>query len=256
MRTFVVFPIANEESTIEKLLINILAQPVENITAVPVMDSYSKDRTQKIVEGMQARDPRVQLLFHPKSTGAVSCYLHGFRYAVSAGADYVIEMDGGGSHDPAEIPEFIRLLDAGNDCVFSTRFALGGGIVGHPLKRKLISKMGTILANAVLGTSLTDMTSGYEAFRADVLKAMDEQVGFDKILSLDRAGHFIQTEIRYYCSRLKYCEKPIIYAGSSTQLKNHTIINSLKALFILYRKPPITLQRSGAAGKREKKPIS
>jgi dolichol-phosphate mannosyltransferase len=218
-----------------------LDQPVPDLNVLPVMDSYSRDMTRNIVEDLFARDPRIQLLINERSTGVVSCYLHGFRHAVKMGADYVIEMDGGGSHDPKSIPEFVRRLDQGYDCVFSTRFALGGRIVNHPLRRRLVSKIGTILANGVLGTHLSDMTSGYEGFRASVLRAIDEQIGFDEILSLRQASHFIQTELRYYCCRLRYCENPIIYVGSTSTLRNRVIINSLKALFLLRRRTPIFL---------------
>jgi dolichol-phosphate mannosyltransferase len=241
MRTFIVMPIANEESTIEALLSDILCQNIPDITVLPIMDAFSKDKTRLLIENFQEKDPRVQLVYHQKSTGGVSCYLHGFREAGKRGADYIVEMDGGGSHDPKEIPAFIRLLDQGNDCVFSSRFMEGGGMVNLPLTRRLISWGGTHLSNFVLGTRLTDMTSGFEAFRAPVLRAIDVQIGFDNILSLRQASHFIQTELRYYCGRLKYAEKPIIYKGSTSTLTNQTVINSLKALFELKNRPQVIL---------------
>jgi dolichol-phosphate mannosyltransferase len=241
MKTFIVMPIANEESTIGALLSDILSQGVPDITILPIMDVFSKDKTQTIIENFEKKDPRVQLVFHHKSTGVVSCYLHGFREAEKRGADYIIEMDGGGSHNPKEIPDFIRLLNQGNDCVFSSRFMKGGGMVDQPLKRRLISWGGTVLSNLVLGTRLTDMTSGYEAFRAPVLWAIDEKIGFDNILSLRQASHFIQTELRYYCARLKYAEKPIVYKGSASTLNNRTVFNSLRALFALKGRPRVSL---------------
>jgi dolichol-phosphate mannosyltransferase len=235
-------PVANEEATIEALLSGILSQGIEPITVLPVMDAFSKDSTLTLVEKYQNGDPRVQLIFHNASTGGVSCYLRGFREAVQRGADYVIEMDGGGSHDPVEISDFIRLLDEGNDCVFSSRFTKGGGMVGFPFKRRLLSWGGTLLSNLVLGTGLSDMTSGYEAFRAPVLRAIDEKIGFNNILSLRNASHFIQTELRYYCARLTYTEKPIVYKGSTSTLRNQTVVNSLKALFALKNRPQVTAE--------------
>jgi dolichol-phosphate mannosyltransferase len=239
VKTFAVMPVANEEATIEALLTDILHQGIESITILLVMDAFSKDKTLTLIENFQKREPRVQLVFHDASTGVVSCYLRGFREAVKRGADYVVEMDGGGSHDPAEIPDFIRLLDQGNDCVFSSRFMQGGGMVDHPLKRRLISWGGTVLSNLVLGTRLSDMTSGFEAFRAPVLRAIDEKIGFDNILSLRNASHFIQTELRYYCARLSCAEKPIVYKGSTSTLRNQTVVNSLKALFLLKDRPQV-----------------
>jgi dolichol-phosphate mannosyltransferase len=241
VKTFIVVPVANEESSIEALFSGIFRQGVPDITVFPVMDGFSKDKTQALIETFQKKDPRIQLVFHHTSTGVVSCYLHGFREALKQGADYVVEMDGGGSHDPNELPDFIRLLDQGHDCVFSSRFTKGGGMVNQPLKRRLISWGGTRLSNLVLGTNMSDMTSGYEAFRAPVLRAIDEKIGFDNFLSLRKASHFIQTELRYYCSGLNYAEKPIVYKGSASTLTNQTVKNSLKALFMLKNRPKVFL---------------
>jgi dolichol-phosphate mannosyltransferase len=239
LRTFIVMPVANEEPTIETVLSGILRHGIEPITILPVMDRFSTDGTLALVEAFRKKEPRVQHVFNKESTGVVSCYLHGFREAVKRGADYVVEMDAGGSHDPAEIPEFVRLLDMGNDCVFSSRFIRGGGMDDHSIKRRLISWGGTVLSNIVLGTRLTDMTSGFEAFRAPVLRAIDDKIGFDNILSLRNASHFIQTELRYYCAGLTCAEKPIVYKRSTSTLRNQTVINSLKALFLLKGRPQV-----------------
>jgi glycosyltransferase involved in cell wall biosynthesis len=235
----VVMPVANEEATIQKLLTDILKQPYRNMTVMPVMDSYSKDRTQEIIESMQKKDPRIQLLYNKNSTGVVSCYLYGFDQAIRNDADIIVEMDGGGSHDPVEIPKFVEPLEQGYDCVFSTRFRGTGGFKNHPLKRRLVSRGGTWLANAVLHTSLSDMTSGYEAFRRPVLQAIRDQVGFSNILSL-QASHFIQTELRYYCAKAKSKEVPIVYTGSTSTLKNSTIYKSLLLLFELKSRKPVS----------------
>ncbi|MDQ1328017.1 MAG: dolichol-phosphate mannosyltransferase, partial [Candidatus Poribacteria bacterium] len=213
------------------LLNSILCIGIPEIHIVPVMDSYSKDDTYDIVNRMSKGNPNIHLLFHEKSKGVVSCYLYGFKYALQQNADYIIEMDGGCSHDPKEIPNFIKYLDEGYDCVFSSRFMTGGGIENHPLYRRLVSKYGTILANLVLGTKLSDMTSGYEAFRREVL----EKIDLDNMLSIN-ISHFYQTEMRYYCSKFNIYEIPITYKGSKSSLKSKTVFKSLRALFILKKR--------------------
>ena len=161
-KILVVMPVANEEDTIGKTLSDLLDLNMPNLDIVAVMDNYSTDRTKEIIERLQQNEPRIYLLYHEQSTGAVSCYLHGFKYALEKGADYVIEMDAGGSHDSKEVPNFVKYLDEGYDCVFGSRFMNGGGIENQPFHRRSLSKCGTILANLVLGTKLSDMTSGYE----------------------------------------------------------------------------------------------
>ena len=219
-------PVANEEKTIEGVLKEILGLPYDNLHIYPVMDSYSKDNTRSIIERMASEDPRIKLIFHKESRGVVSCYLYGFKKALEDGAERIIEMDGGGSHLPSEIPQFIENLDKGYDCVWGSRFVQGGDISNHPLYRRILSSGGTVLANLVLGTKLKDMTSGFEAFQRKVLEAMD----LDAFLS---RGHIYQTEMRYYCRNLNTVEVPIHYIGSESSLKMKSVTEAFKVLFML-----------------------
>ena len=80
------------------------------------------------------------------------------------------------------------------------------------------------MSNLVLGTELKDMTSGFEAFQAHVLRKLD----FTKFLS---KGHMYQTEMRYYCRHYKCKEVPIHYIGGSSSLKFHSVIEAIDILF-------------------------
>lgn len=220
-------PVANEEETMRDVIDSVMALDHDNLYLYVVIDAFSKDRTEEIIrEAEKDYNGRVKCLFFKKSSGCVSCYLYGFTKALEDGAEYIVEMDGGGSHDPQSIPDFIKKLDEGYDCAFGSRFVEGGGIYNHPLYRRLLSAGGTILANLVLGTKLKDMTSGYEAFRREVLENMDLR----KILS---RGHMYQTEMRYYCRNYNICEVPITYIGSTSALKFKTVIEALVILFML-----------------------
>ena len=135
-------------------------------------------------------------------------------------------MDGGGSHRPEEIPQFMDRLKEGYDCVWGSRFMPGGDISDHPWYRRLLSSGGTYLANLVLGTRLRDMTSGFEGFQRHVLESLD----LDRFLS---KGHMYQTEMRYYCRNLKTVEVPIHYRGGASSLKWKSVAEALKILFQL-----------------------
>ncbi len=224
-------PVANEEGSIGGVLNEILNLPYDNLYIYPVMDAFSRDRTEEIIRGMEQQNDRIRLIFHEKSKGVVSCYLYGFQMALKDGAERIIEMDGGGSHLPAEIPQFIEKLDEGYDCVWGSRYVAGGDISNHPLYRRLLSSGGTILANLVLGTKLKDMTSGFEAFQRPVLDALD----LDAFLS---TGHMYQTEMRFYCRNLHTVEVPIHYIGSESSLKFKSVKEALHILFRLKKYEP------------------
>ncbi len=227
-KTIIVMPVANEESTMGQILDEILELPYDNLYIYPVVDSYSKDRTEEIIREKEKSCDKVKCIFYRESTGVISCYLEGFRQALADGAERILEMDGGGSHKPAEIPQFLEKMEEGYDCVWGSRFMEGGSMKEQPLYRRILSQGGTFLSNFVLGTRLKDMTSGFEGFQREVLESMN----LDRFLS---TGHMYQTEMRYYCRNLRTIEVPIHYVGTASSLKGSSVTEALKLLFQLKR---------------------
>lgn len=188
----ILIPVANEEKSIKEFTDSLL-QHCESLsdydfTIHYIMDSYSKDKTQMILETQY--DENVQVLFHKESTGLVSAYLYGYKHCVKMNFDYIIEMDSGFSHKPEHLKEFLEGLDEGHDAVFGSRF-MKGSIYETTLFRKFVSKMGTVLCNTMLGTDYKDATSGYQAFKRQTLVDFN----FDNFIS---TGGMFQTEIKFY----------------------------------------------------------
>lgn len=239
-KTIIVMPVANEEESMGSVFEEILALPYDNLYVYPVIDNFSKDRTEEIIRDYEAKTGRVKCIFYKESRGVISCYLEGFRRALADGAEQIIEMDGGGSHSPKEIPQFIDNLEKGYDCVWGSRFVAGGDISNHPLYRRILSSGGTTLANVVLGTKLKDMTSGFEGFQRKVL----EEMNLDQFLS---TGHMYQTEMRYYCRNLHTIEVPIHYIGGSSSLKFKSVKEALRILFQLKKHEKYVMRKGDAA---------
>ena len=227
-KTIIVMPVANEEDTRERIRDEILALPYDNLHIYPVIDSYSKDRTEEIIRRKAAENDKVKCIFYRESRGVISCYLEGFRQALADGAEQIVEMDGGGSHLPAEKPQFLAKMEEGYDCVWGSRFMEGGSMRRQPLYRRILSQGGTFLANLVLGTRLKDMTSGFEGFQRKIL----ENMNLDAFLS---TGHMYQTEMRFYCRNLRTVEVPIHYVGTASSLKSSSVTEALRLLFQLKR---------------------
>ena len=193
--------------------------------SILIKDTTREER-EKIIRQAAESNPRIKLIYYKESRGVISCYLEGYRQALLDGADRIIEMDGGLSHDPRQLPMFMEKLDEGYECVWGSRFMKGGGVSDLPFYRRVLSSGGTLLSNLVLGTKLKDMTSGYEAFQRHVL----ENINLDQIMS---TGHMYQTEMRFYCRNLNWVEVPIHYVGSSTGLKASSVKEALSILFKL-----------------------
>ena len=222
-------PVANEEETIAGFLTGLLKEIsglAYDFRVYVIMDAFSRDHTFAILQELAAGDLRLEPVFYEQSTGVASCYLHGLELGLAEGCDYLIEMDSGGSHPPAKIKDIVAALDQeGFEVVFMSRFLPGGGIRNLPAYRRLVSRGGTLLANLWLGMNLSDATSGFEGFTAEMLK----RLRLDAFISY---GGIYQTEMKYYCvsQGCKIKEIPFTYLGAKTSFKPKWLWIALKTL--------------------------
>jgi dolichol-phosphate mannosyltransferase len=223
----IVVPLANEALTVSQFLARILAQLGPGEAVYCVVDRVSTDNTRELVEETAARDPRVVCVWAPENTCVVDAYFRGYRQALSAGYHWILEMDGGFSHLPEEIPRFRRAMTAGAEFAPGSRFMPGASYRGG-LLRRVVSRGGTWLANALLGTRMSDMTSGYECFARPAM----EQVLHTGVRS---RGHFFQTEIRFMMRHRRCVEVPITYSSPSNRLGARSILEALRNLWALRR---------------------
>ncbi|MDO8281276.1 MAG: glycosyltransferase family 2 protein [Thermodesulfovibrionia bacterium] len=227
----IVIPVANESETLERFYKEVaenIAQFADKleIKVLFIVDNASKDNTREIVEALSTQDQRVHLIWAPQNRSVVDAYLIGFRTAIEDKSDFVLEMDGGYTHLPHEIPLFVNKLIEGYDCVFGSRFIKNAKMKAS-FKRFFFSRGGTIIANALLGTKLTDTTSGFEAFKADILKTIISR----KMVS---TGHFFQTEIRFRAKNLFYTEVPINYTNPVKRVPRKYVLNALWGLLVCF----------------------
>ena len=227
-RLAVVVPLANEESTVEDFLSQLLSQLSEKDRAFCVLDNVSQDSTMEKVREMALVDPRVRLVWAPENRCVVDAYFRGYREALAAECDWILEMDGGMSHLPSEIPRFIEAMKQDIDFAAGSRFTPGGKHRGS-FWRRMVSRGGSVLANLLLGTRMKDMTSGFECFTRRALEHVVEQ-------GVQSRGHFFQTEIRYMLSNWRWVEVPITYSNPSSRLGAQSILEALRNLWWLRRR--------------------
>ncbi len=220
-----VTPMANEEGDFHPFVDAVQKALDENPNGKVffVVDKVSKDRTLELCNELSKTDPRFVTIWAPENKNVVDAYLRGYKEALNSGAEYIIEMDAGMSHDPASIKEFLKYLQNGYQCVFGSRFIEGGSMGDSPKNRRTLSKTGTVLSNILLGTKLHDMTSGYQGFRRDVVKRFTDY-------PLKSKAHFYQTELRYLLRKYKCIEIPIQYKAPSPRVSKNAIRNSIDTL--------------------------
>ena len=228
LRLVVVTPLANEECTIQEQLTRTLAQLGTEDRIFCVVDGACKDSTLDRVKAYgRETDPRVVLVWAPENRCVVDAYFAGYEAALKTSCRWILEMDGGLSHCPEEIPRFITSMEDGAEFAAGSRFCKGGSYKG-PLKRYLLSRGGSLLAQITLGTIMKDMCSGFECFnRATLRKVVRERVR--------SRAHFFQTEIRFMLRDYRWVEVPISYSSPSDSVGSGTIIESLRNLWSLRR---------------------
>jgi dolichol-phosphate mannosyltransferase len=173
--------------------------------SILVVDDNSPDGTGQIAERLAATHRDVHVLHRPRKAGLAGAYTAGFRRALAAGADYVLEMDADFSHDPADLPRLLAAAREGADVVLGSRYVPGGGVDGWAWDRRLLSRAGGLYARAVLGSPIRDLTGGFKCFSARSLRA----IGVD----FSAEGYAFQVETTYRAARqgLRVVEVPIVF---------------------------------------------
>jgi glycosyltransferase involved in cell wall biosynthesis len=161
----VVVPTRNEARNLEVVLPAIAAvRPA--VHEIIVVDGHSTDGT---LETARRTLPWVRVMSQTRrgKGNAMAC---GFAAATG---DVIVMFDADGSADPGEIPAFVAALVAGADFAKGSRFAAGGGSDDITLLRRTGNAGLNGVANALFGTSYTDLCYGYNAFWADLLPVLD-----------------------------------------------------------------------------------
>lgn len=192
MRALVVLPTYNERENLESVL-------ARTRDAVPhadvlVVDDGSPDGTADLADQLGASLGQILVIRRPAKSGLGSAYRAGFRIGLASGYDAIVEMDADGSHDPSVLPQLLSALEQGADLAVGSRYVPGGSIPDWPWLRRAISRTGCWYARTLLRLSVRDATSGFRAYRADVLRAID----------LDRVradGYGFQIEMAYLVER-------------------------------------------------------
>ncbi len=173
MRALVVLPTYDEAANIEEVLRRLRdACPKASVL---VVDDSSPDGTAQLAEKIAEELGEVEVLRRPAKSGLGSAYRDGFKHGLVNGFDIMVEMDSDLSHDPAALPVLLEMVEAGTDLVIGSRYVPGGSIPAWSWYRRALSKWGNRYAAGMLGIDIRDATSGYRAYSASALAAIDFQ---------------------------------------------------------------------------------
>jgi len=191
----IVLPAYNEEQDLPALLARIEETLSDKSFRyqVIVVDDGSKDRTAEIAREAATRMP-LRLVQHEVNRGLGMAMQTGLREA-SKSADAIITMDSDNSHDPANVPAMIRLLEEGTaQVVIASRFQKGSVVRGVPLYRQALSVGCFLLMKTVVPfANVRDYSAGFRAYHSSIIQRMILAYGKDKLV--EESGFVCMLEI-------------------------------------------------------------
>ncbi len=202
-KILVIIPTYNELENLPTLLPQVLEQ--DERIEILVVDDNSPDGTADYVAGESKSNSRIHLLKREKKLGLGTAYIAGFKYAMQHSYSYIFEMDADFSHDPKEIPNFLKEIE-NYDLVLGSRYISGVNVINWPMRRLFLSYAANVYTRVITGLPIKDATGGYKCFRRKVLEAID----LDQVKS---NGYAFQIEMTFKAWKkgFRIKEIPIIF---------------------------------------------
>jgi dolichol-phosphate mannosyltransferase len=229
--TFVVIPTYNERDNLPIVIEQVLALAVPGLHVL-VVDDGSPDGTGRVADELAASTRgRVQVLHRATKDGLGRAYVAGLTRALECGADAVVQLDADLSHPVRTIPLMLGAVADGADVVVGSRYVAGGSTaVEWPRHRRVLSRSANLYLRQVLDLGVRDVTSGFKAWRAGALRAVD-------LSSSTSQGYAFQVEMAYRCRRrgLVVEELPIHFEDRSHGRSKMTLDVQREAALLPWR---------------------
>lgn len=226
-KVLIIIPTYNEKENIPRLIDAIFLN--QKSVHILIVDDNSPDGTAAIVKNIQKENNLVHLLERPGKLGLGTAYLAGFKYALAKGYEFIFEMDADFSHDPKEIPNFLKAIED-SDLVLGSRYIKGVNVINWPMTRLLLSYFANKYSRIITGLPVHDATGGFKCFRSEVL----EKIDLKKIKS---NGYAFQIEVSFKAWRngFRIQEIPIIFVDRQAGVSKISKNIMWEAIFLVWK---------------------
>ena len=212
-RGLVIIPTYNEADNIILLLGNIIG--LSEKFDILIVDDNSPDNTAGLVRDFAEKqgltDPGSSNIIYIESRqgklGLGTAYLHGFRFALEKGYEFMFEMDADFSHNPNDLMLLFNACAAENyDIAIGSRYITGVNVVNWPMGRVLLSYFASAYVKFITGMPINDATAGFKCYKRRVLETID----LDNIRFV---GYAFQIEMKFTAWKhgFRIKEVPIIF---------------------------------------------
>ncbi len=221
MRVCAVLPVYNEAATIEEIVSRVRA--TGRVVEIVAVDDASDDGTRQTLERLAREIDELRVFFHETNRGKGAALRTAFAQVES---ELIVIQDADLEYDPADYGALLGpLLDGRADVVFGSRF-LGGPHRVIFFWHYVANVALTLLSNVLNNVNLSDMETGYKAFRREVLDGL--------VLRSDRFGFEPEFTAKLAKRGYRMYEVPISYSGRTYEEgKKIGWRDALKALFAI-----------------------
>lgn len=242
---WIALPTYNERDNLEPMLDRLLgAVPSASIL---VVDDNSPDGTGALADELARREPRIRVLHRPGKQGLGAAYRAAFAQLLERPDCWiVVQMDCDFSHDPADVARLVGAVAAGADLAIGSRYVPGGATPGWGIGRRLISRGGSGFARTLLHLGVHDLTGGFKAWRADLLRSMD-------LGTVQAHGYGFQIEMTWRAHQrgARIRELPITFSerrAGSSKMSRRIVLEALLLVLRLRADALRPMRRRRSAG--------
>jgi dolichol-phosphate mannosyltransferase len=233
LEKLIIIPTYNEMENIEKMVHTVFS--LNEGFHILVIDDNSPDGTaRKVIELQQQYKGQLMLEQRTGKLGLGTAYIHGFKWALAKGYNYIFEMDADFSHNPKHLNRLYEAAKQGYDVVVGSRYIKGGKVMNWPWDRIFLSKGASLYTRIITWMPVNDPTAGFVCYSNKMLSALN----FDAIKF---SGYAFQIEMKFSAWKLgfKIKEVPITFIdrqfGVSKMNKNIVKEGILGVLQIQYK---------------------
>jgi dolichol-phosphate mannosyltransferase len=168
-RVLIIIPTYDEKENVRPISTAIL--DINPDVDILFVDANSPDGTGHILDEMVSADSRIFVIHQAIKSGLGRAYIEGFQWALKRQYKFIFEMDADFSHNPAEIPAFLKAAEKA-DLVLGSRYINGIRITNWPLSRLILSMGGALYVKLITGMPFLDPTGGFKCFHRRVLETI------------------------------------------------------------------------------------
>lgn len=205
-KAVVIIPTYNEKENVERMIDKVMS--LDFPFHVLIVDDASPDGTADLVRSKIKQYPeRIHLEERSGKLGLGTAYIHGFRWSLEMGYDFIFEMDCDFSHNPDDLERLLEpCLNENVDLSIGSRYCRGGKVKNWPWNRILMSYFASVYVRMILWLPIKDTTAGFMCYRREVL----EKINLDKVRF---KGYAFQICLKYaaYKHKFKIKEVPITF---------------------------------------------